>query len=365
MQTAQFKETNIKKHRNVMDSLFNAIPWEGYKLNDLVEGEVLSKEKLALYVDLGTNIGAIYGRDFIESRGLVKNLAPGDKVTVKVVELETPEGFIALSLKEAGKEEVWREAQERLADRAPLSAFVAAANKGGLILEWNNLSGFLPTSHLKAEHYPRVEGGDKEKIFEELKNLVGKNLTVSIADINQKNGTLIFSEKNVKDKSVKDAALKYKEGDIVEGVVSGIVDFGIFIKIEEELEGLVHISELNWSLVENPGNLFKVGDKIKAKIVSVENGKISLSVKALEADPWEEIKAQYHKGDIVSGVVIRFNRHGALVSLKEAVAGLVHISEFGNEKNMKSKLELGKSYHFQITFFSPAEHRLTFSFLEK
>ena len=152
-----------------MDSLFNAIPWEGYKLNDLVEGEVLSKEKLALYVDLGTNIGAIYGRDFIESRGLVKNLAPGDKVTVKVVELETPEGFIALSLKEAGKEEVWREAQERLADRAPLSAFVAAANKGGLILEWNNLSGFLPTSHLKAEHYPRVEGGDKEKIFEELK----------------------------------------------------------------------------------------------------------------------------------------------------------------------------------------------------
>lgn len=362
-QTTQLK--NNKKHRNVMEYLFNAAPLENYKINDLVEGAVLSREKLALYINLGTAIGAVYGKNYIESRDLIKNLIIGDKVTVKIIDLETPEGFIALSLKEAGKEAVWREAEERLADRLPLNASVIAANKGGLILEWSGLSGFLPASHLKPEHYPRVEGGDKDKIYEELKNLTGKVLTVTIVDINQKDETLIFSEKNVRDETAKTAMLKYQIGDTVEGTVNGIVDFGIFIKLEEGIEGLAHISELDWSLVENPGDLFKVGDQVKAKITSIDNEKISLSVKALKVDPWEEIKDQYHKGDIVSGVVIRFNRHGALVSLKEGVAGLIHISEFGNEKVMKSKLELGKSYHFQITFFSPAEHRLTFSFLDE
>lgn len=363
LNTATLKDN--KKNKNVMEYLLKTFPGEGFKVNDLTEGKVLVKSKLMLYIDLGVSIGAVYGKDFIESRDLIKNLAPGDTVMVKVLESETLEGFMALSLKEANKGVVWREAEESMKQRIVLNAKVVAANKGGLILEWKTLNGFIPTSHLKSEHYPRIEGGDKEKILEELKKIVGETLSVTITDINYKENALIFSEKNIKDETVKKAILKYNIGDIVEGEVSGIVDFGIFIKIEERLEGLVHISELDWSLVESPRDLFKIGDKVQAKVTSIENDKISLSIKSLKHDPWEDIKEEYHKGDIIHGVVIRFNKHGALVSVKEGVAGLAHISEFGDEKVMKNKLELGRSYYFQITFFSPSEHRLTFNFMDE
>jgi len=348
-----------------MEDLFDRVPIENYKVNDLIEGMVLKQDRNSLYVDIGFGVGIVFGKDFFESRNLIKKLRAGDKVMVKILESETPEGFVEISLKEADKEVIWYEAEKNMRERSSVNAVVTAANKGGLLLEWNGLSGFLPTSHLNSSHYPKVEGGSKEKILEELKKNIGDTFTVTISDINQKEESVIFSEKHIQSEGKKAIIAQYQAGDVVEGKVSGLVDFGIFMKIKEGLEGLVHISELDWSLVENPADFFKIGDTVQAKVVNIENEKISLSIKALKNNPWEEIKDQYQKGDIVSGVVIRFNKYGALVSIKEGVAGLIHVSEFGNEKNMKNKLELGKSYYFQITFFSPAECRLTFSFVEE
>lgn len=360
----KIQSDNLKKYKNTMEYLLENIFLEAHKTDGLVEGTVLGKGKMSLYIDIGTSIGAVYGRDYIEAKDVIKNLRTGDKITVKVLDFETPEGYTAFSLKEASKDVVWREVEEYKNQRITLNIPILDANKGGLILEWSGISGFLPTSNLKMTHYPRVEGGDKNKILEELKKLIGSPIQVIISDINYKDNTLIFSEKSVKDENTEKMISKYKVGDIIESEVSGIVDFGIFVKVDEKLEGLVHISELDWSLVENPHEMFKIGDKIKAKIIEIENNKISLSIKSLKKDPWEEIKEEYHKGDIVKGVVIRFNKHGALTSLKEGVAGLVHISQFNDEKTMKSKLELGKSYLFQITLFSPEEHRLTFGYVE-
>lgn len=355
---------DTKKCRNIMEYLFQSMPTKPLKSDELIEGTVIGKGKMSLYIDIQQGVGAVFGRDFIEAKEIIKTLRPGDKITAKILDFETPEGYIALSLKEASQDVAWREIEDYKNQRTAVTAKVSDANKGGLILEWNGLSGFLPTSNLKSNHYPRVEGGDKVKILEELKHLVGAELQVVITDINYKENNLIFSEKNVKDENTEKIISNYSVGDIIESEISGIVDFGIFLKIDEKIEGLVHISELDWSLVENPHEMFKVGDKIKAKIIDIENNKISLSVKALKQDPWEEIKKEYQKGDIVKGVVIRFNKHGALVSIKEGIAGLVHISQFGDEKQMKTKLELGKSYLFQIAFFSPEEHRLTFNFIE-
>lgn len=354
----------LKKYKNVMEYLFHNIQNDAHKNDDIVSGTVIGRGKMSLYVDIGQTIGAVFGRDFLEAKETIKNLRAGDKVIAKILDFETPEGYIALSLKEASKDVVWREIEEIKNQRTVITTNIKEANKGGLILEWKGFIGFLPTSNLKAEHYPRVEGGDKDKILEELKKFVGKPFEVIITDINHKENSLIFSEKGVKDEGTEKILSKYKVDDIVEGEISGIVDFGIFIKIDEKVEGLVHISELDWSLVGNPSEKFKIGDKIKAKIIDIDNNKISLSVKSLQTDPWEEIKEGYNKGDIVKGVVIRFNKHGALISVKEGVAGLVHISQFGDEKNMKNKLELGKSYLFQITHFSPQEHRLTFNYIE-
>ena len=228
-------------------------------------------------------------------------------------------------------------------------------------MEWQGIMGFLPASQLKSEHYPRVTDGDKDKIMSELKNLVGKKLVVAIIAADPKEGKLIFSEKGANQKEKIEMVSKYHVGDVVTGEVTGAVDFGIFMKIEEGLEGLVHISEIDWALVENPRSLYKVGDKIEVKIIEIKDGKLSLSIKSLKENPWKKSEAKYKKGTEVKGVLIRYNKHGALVSVEEGIAGLVHVSEFESLEKMKAKLELGKSYSFFITMFDAKDQRMALS----
>jgi ribosomal protein S1 len=355
-------KNNTNKETSSMDFLCKILPMNPPKEGDLLEGEVLEKKRSALFIDLkpfGT--GIIYGREFNNARELIKSLKPGDIVTAKTIDLENEMGYIELSLKEAGQEIIWREAENAQKEQNVFSLPVLDANKGGLIFDWRGLQGFLPASQLKTIHYPRVEGGDKDKILDELKKLVDQKLKVIIIDVNQEEEKLIFSEKETEVDELKNIISKYKVGDVIDGEVTGIVDFGVFIKIEDVLEGLAHISELDWGLVEDPANLFRVGDKVTAQIISIKNDKISLSIKALKFNPWQNAKSKYKKGDAVKGVVIKFNKHGTLVSIEEGVAGLVHISEFESEEEMKSKLELGKSYNFKINLFEPDEQRLILS----
>lgn len=332
----------------------------------LVEGPVIGIEKSAVYIDLqpfGT--GIIYGREFMNAKDIIKKIAMGDIVKAKVVDRENDDGYIELSLKEAKQALIWSDAEKAIKNKTVLDLMVKEANKGGLIIEWQGIQGFLPASQLRAEHYPKVAEGDKEKILKELKKLVGKKLSVTMIGATPKEEKLIFSEKENNPEERKEIVGKYHIGDELECEVAGIVDFGVFLKIEDGLEGLVHISEIDWGLVEDPRTMFKVGDKVKAKIIEVKEGKISLSIKALKENPWNEFEGKLKKGDIISGVVIKFNKHGALVSIKEGVAGLVHNSNFGSETKLREKLELGKTYNFQVTMFEPKEHKMTLAYLEK
>ncbi|MBU3925652.1 S1 RNA-binding domain-containing protein [Patescibacteria group bacterium] len=344
----------------LMKSPFLGVP----KINDLVEGIIIEKRGRMIFAEIASfGTGVIYGREFNNARDIIKVLKPGDKIIVKITELENEMGYISLSLREAKQEIVWREAEEAKTNKAVLKLKIIDANKGGLIIEWKGIQGFLPTSQLKTDHYPRIEDGDKEKILEELKKMVGTEIEVTVLSVNLKEGKLIFSEKSSEMEELKERVSTYNVGDIIDGEITGVVDFGIFIKIEKGLEGLVHISELDWGLVENPEDLFKIGEKIKAQIISIKDDKISLSVKVLKNNPWEEAEKKYKKEDIINGVVIRFNKHGALISIEEGIFGLVHISEFESEADMKKKIELGKSYPFQITFFEPKEQKLILSYL--
>lgn len=349
-----------------MDFLSKIIPFNPPGEGDLVEGKVIEQRGNALFIDLqpfGT--GTIYGREFNNARELIRPLKNGDLVTSKVIEIENGDGYIELSLREAGREIRWREAEEEKKNQTMFSLPVVDANKGGLIFDWRGLQGFLPASQLKTSHYPRVEGGDKDRILDELKKLIKQKISVTIIDVDQKEDKLIFSEKETGVDELKSIISKYKIGDVVEGEVTGIVDFGVFIKIEEGLEGLSHISELDWGLVEDPSDFFKVGEKVHTQIIGIKDDKISLSIKALKHNPWENVKDKYHKDDVVEGVVIRFNKYGTLISIEEGVAGLVHISEFESEDDMKSKLELGKTYKFKINMFEPKEQRLILSFCQE
>jgi len=353
-----------KKYNNSMNFLYKMLPMNPPKEGDLVEGAVLTQKGNSLFINIepfGT--GIIYGREFNNARELVKSLKKGDSVTGKVIESENKEGYFELSLKEAGQEIIWREAEDAQKNQTTFSLPVTEANKGGLIFDWKGLQGFLPASQLKTIHYPRVEGGDKDKILDELKKLIEKKLSVTIIGVNQEENKLIFSEKETEAGELKNKISKYKVGDVIEGEITGVVDFGVFLKIENGLEGLAHISELDWGLVEDPAKIFKVGEKIPAQIIDVKNGKVSLSIKALKLNPWDNVKDKYKKDQEVTGVVIKYNKYGALVSIEEGVAGLIHISEFESEDEMKNKLELGKSYNFKISLFEPEEERLILSLI--
>ena len=334
-------------------------------IDDLIEGKVMAIEKGEVYIDLppfGT--GIIYGKEFLQARDIIKKINIGDTVAGKVIALDNPDGYIEISLKEARQALIWNEAEAAIKEKKIFDLPINEANKGGLIINWQGLQGFLPASQLKSEHYPRVEDGDKDKILEELRKLVGQRLSVTIIGAIPKEGKLIFSEKDPEDKEKVAMIDKYTLGDEIEGEVTGMVDFGVFIKLEEGLEGLVHISEMDWALVENPRTLYKVGDKVKVKVIDIKDGKISLSIKALKENPWIEAAKKYKKDDLVKGVVIKFNKHGALASIEEVVAGLVHISEFGSEEKLREALELGKTYDFKITLFDVQEQKMALSFME-
>ncbi len=184
-----------------------------------------------------------------------------------------------------------------------------------------------------------------------------------IITADQKEGKLIFSEKGPQEKEEKEEKVsRYTVGDTLNGSITGAVDFGVFVKLEEGLEGLVHISELDWGLVEDPRALYKVGDRVQVKVIEVKDDKISLSIKQLRENPWVAAAKKYRKDQEVQGVIIKYNKHGALASIEEGVAGLVHISEFESEEQLRNTLSLGQSYSFKITLFEPKDQRMTLSF---
>lgn len=333
-------------------------------VGETTEGPVISIGSGKIYIDLAPfGTGIIYGKEYLSARDVLKKVALGDTITAKVVRNENKEGYIELSLKEARQAMIWGDAEKAIAAGTVFDLIVKDANKGGLILSWQSIQGFLPASQLKAEHYPRVTGGEKHLILDELKKLIGKPLQVSIITADPREGKLIFSERGSGTDAAKEMlASDYAVGDVVEGTVTGIVDFGIFVKVREGLEGLVHISEIDWGLVEDPRLFAKVGQSVKVKVIDIKDGKISLSMKQLSEDPWVTASAKYKKDDLVSAAVIKYNKYGALASIEEGVAGLVHVSEFESEAKLREALSLGKTYQFKITLFEPKEHRMTLSF---
>lgn len=363
---AEKKEVLDKsKKKKVMSRFMGETP-EPPKEGDLVEGPVIARDKNKVFIDLhpfGT--GIIYGREFLNARDILSKTSEGEEISAKVVDSENKEGYIELSLKEARQAFVWAEAADAIKNKIVYEILVKDANKGGLILEWQGIQGFLPASQLREEHYPHVEDGDKEKIYEELKNLIGEKIPVSIITIDKEEEKLVFSEKEIDTKEKKEMVGKYNIGDVIEGEITGIVDFGVFVRIEEGLEGLIHISEIDWGLVEDPGQFFKEGDKVEAKIIEIQENKISLSTKALKENPWQDASKKYKKGEKVDGVIIKYNKHGALASIEEGVAGLVHVSEFESAEELKETLELGKTYPFTITYFEPEKRQMTLSYKNK
>jgi len=331
-------------------------------VGDVVEGPVVAIGRARVFVDLSPfGTGIIYGREYLSARETLKNVNVGDTIAAKVVDAENEDGYIEISLREARQALIWNEAEAAVTDKKVFELTIKDSNKGGLILDWQGITGFLPASQLAPENYPRVPDGDKDRISSELQRLVGEKIEVQIITANPKEQKLIFAQKGADGTERANLIEKYHVGEITKGEITGATEFGVFVKLEEGLEGLVHISEMDWALVEDPRSKYKVGDKVEVKVIEIKDDKISLSIKALTEDPWQKAKDKYKKGQRVDAVVIKYNKHGALASVEEGVAGLVHISEFETEEQLRHALELGKVYSFTITLFEPGERRMTLS----
>ena len=336
------------------------------KVGEIVEGKVIGKGKSSIFLDLGIiGTGIIYGKEFQEAKEQLKNLKTGDNVFAKITNLENEEGYIELSISGASRELTWVKLQQKKEKGEEIKVKILGANKGGLITEVFRVPAFLPVSQLEDQHYPRVEGGDTTKILRELQKFIGKELEVKIFDLDPKTEKLILSEKAKFAEKIKKILKNYKIGEVVEGEISGITDFGAFMRFGAEgLEGLIHISELDWQLIEDPAEIVKVGQKVKAKIIDISDDRVSLSLKALKKDPWLDIEKKYKKGDQISGKITKFNPFGAFVQVTPKIQGLCHISEFGTRGKMEEALKVGSRYNFQILEIRPKEHRMSLKLLE-
>ena len=337
------------------------------RAGEIIEGLVLERKGTRLFVDLGPRgMGIVYGREYYAAQEIIKGLKAGDQISAKVVETDNDEGYTELSLKDAGEEQRWLEFKKAMQSGEMLELPVLEANRGGLILELKGVKGFLPASQLSSKNYPRVDGGDKEKIFQELQKLIGQKLKVKVLDVDPRESKLIFTERESNESAVREALTKYKVGDEADGEITGVVDFGAFMKLDgTDIEGLIHISEIDWTLVQDPREFLKPGDKVKVKIIDIQGDKISLSLKALKENPWPKIAEKYKKGDTIKGRVTKLNPFGAFVRLDQDFHGLIHISEFGTEANMQKELEVGKEYDLKILMIDPDEHRISLGMIRE
>lgn len=336
------------------------------KPGDLVEGKIIEKSSREVMVDLekfGT--GIIYRGELLGAKNVVKESEVGDAIQAKVVKTNNDEGLVELSLSEAERQKNWLKINELYEKEEVIETKPYSANKGGLLTKIENVQAFLPASQLTSENYPDIEDNDPKKIEKELEKLVGEKLEVKIIDAKQKSNKLIVSEKAANKLSSKELVKDYEEGQIVEGIVTGIADFGVFIQFTDnpDVEGLIHISELAHRIIDNPKEVVSMDDEIKAKIIEIKDGKISLSLKALEKDPWDEVEERYKEGDEVEGEVYSLNPFGAVIKLDDEIQGQVHVTEFGGEEEMKEKIDKEETYTFEIKEVNKEDKRINLKFV--
>ena len=291
-----------------------------FRYGEVVEGTVISVGRKEVFVDLGSKSeGVISGREFEDGMHSITNFEVGDTVVASVTQTENDQGYIILSLKKARGERSWREVEEAFKNETALEVKVVDSNKGGLVVELPaGLRGFIPFSHLNSE----TSGSPP----------LGETLAVRVIELNRPINRLLFSEKLAtlfSDPKIKKFFESIKPNERLKGTVTSLFPFGIFVRLHPGVEGLVHISEISWQRIGHPSEVVKSGDEVEVTVLSInkEQGKLALSMRSLQKNPWQEVSEKYKVGDIVTGIVTKTTSFGAFVRLSEGVEGLVHVSE--------------------------------------
>ena len=345
---------------------------KSFKHGDVVEGNVVRIDKDEILVDIGAKSEGVvsnrelYGRH-AESQ---PQLAIGDTVLVYVLQPESQEGHAVLSLRRAGLERKWRSMQEQFEAGLIIEAPVIDHNKGGLIVDCG-IRGFVPISQIV--DFPRRPQNDQprdaaQEIAEKLQPFVGRKLRLKILEVNRKANRLILSEKVAlyEERREKRDELfsSLQVGQKVTGTVRSIAPFGVFIDLGG-IDGLVHKSELSWNKVNNPEAGYKVGDEVEAEVIDInhERGRISLSIRRLQPDPWHSTVADFKVGDVIDGTVTKLVNFGAFVRVRDGLEGLIHISELSHQRvaHPGDVVHEGQQLKLKIISLDSERHRLGLS----
>lgn len=356
--------TNSKKVKPILNQFLKAgvTNLTGPREGDVVEAKLIRKTTREAFFDIDDfGTGVIYGQELSNARTIIKNLKVGEKTPVKISNLEGEKGYIELSLSEAEKQQIWQQAKELQESGEIAKVKVTGVNNGGLAVNLLNLKAFLPISQLSNDHQPKTTDMDRGKILEELKKFIGEEFNVKIIDLNPRVNKLIVSERESASTNLKELVSNYQVGQEIDGLVSGIADFGVFVRFIDnpEIEGMIHISELDHRIIENPKEVVKVNDTVRVKIIDIKEGRVFLSLKALKADPWSKVAEKFKSGQEVKGVVYKFNPFGAIINLDEHLQGMIHVSKFGGAEEMKKVLTQGQGYEFIIENINTEEKRIT------
>ena len=329
-----------------MDELLESSTIKQVKTGDVIDGVVTDIKKQEVWIDLGANgVGVVFRREISGAQ----KLEVGSKVTVSVLEPELDEGYVLLSMRRAAKDRGWDELKRLQESQEIIDVYPYDANRGGLLIEVEGIRGFLPVSQLAAGHYPRVSGADKDEILQKLNSLKDKPIKVRVLDVSKKDNKLIVSEKEAVRDELQNRFSKLKVGDTIEGVITGVIDFGAFVNVDG-IEGLIHISEISWERVENPKDYVKTGQVITAKIIGIDKDRLSLSLKQTTEDPWLKEVKTFKKNDVVEGKITRITPFGAFVQLSPSVEALVHVSEMGDDDSIDPEklFQLNEKKQFKV-----------------
>lgn len=324
------KATTMEELMSNMGNKFKAV-----RKGEVVEGIVTAVTRKLLQVDIGGKTeGIVTDKEFEAAIDFITQLKPGDKVSVYVVSAENERGQTLLSLKRAAMDQKWDVFHQKMDDDITVEVKGIELNKGGMIVLYEGIRGFVPTSQFG------------KSVIGNLESLLNTSFPVKIIEVDKDKNRLIFSERHVSEEALmkqKSAALDaIKVGETYEGIVSGVLNFGAFVTVNvplsdkkddmAQIEGLVHISEISWEKVDDPNTYLKVGDKVKVKVLGLDPsaGKLNLSIKQLGEDPWAKAKEMYPEGTVATGTVSRIAQFGIFVRLDAGIDGLVHISKISS-----------------------------------
>ena len=352
---------------------FEALLDEGIRIDfprkgEIREGVIASITPDQILVNVGTKSeGVITGRE-LESipRDILESFDVDQPILVYILDPEDQNGNLVLSYTKAYEEQIWKKAEEAMASKEAIDSVISGYNKGGLIVDFGILRGFIPASQIALSRRMDVSGESPEQRYGKM---VGQPIRIRIIEVDRERRRLIFSERQASSETRE--SLKQKvidgltEGEILTGRVASLADFGAFININGMADGLVHLSEISWDHIRKPSDVLQVGQEVQVKVISVdkEKNRIGLSIRQTQDDPWLGQVAKYQVGQLVEGVITRLTKFGAFAKLDDAFEGLIHISEISDKRieHAKEVLKEGDKVTLRIIKIDPANHRIGLS----